>query len=220
MRTAAKPGQFVLIKVTDTGTGIPAEISEKIFDPFFSTKEPGKGTGLGLATVLRIVEGHGGFVEVESQIGRGTTFKVYLPAVEAGQSIVVEAETKLPAGHGELILVVDDEASLLEITREALEAHGYTVLMAGDGTEAVAQCAEHSGKIQAVLTDLMMPHMSGQATIRVLRKMYPQTKIIAISGTVEGDELLGFAKEDTDVFLSKPFTAEQLLKTLAEVLGI
>jgi CheY-like chemotaxis protein len=132
----------------------------------------------------------------------------------------VEAETELPVGHGELILVVDDEASLLEITKEALEAHGYTVLMAGDGTEAVARVAEHSGKIRAVLTDLMMPYMSGQATIRALRKMYPQTKIIAISGTVEDNELLGFAKEDAEVFLSKPFTAEQLLRTLAGVLGI
>jgi hypothetical protein len=224
MRMAASPGQFVLIKVTDTGKGIPAEIREKIFDPFFTTKEPGKGTGLGLATVLRIVESHGGFVEVESEVGRGTTFKAYLPALEAEQSIAaaiaVEAETELPVGHGELILVVDDEASLLEITKEALEAHGYTVLMAGDGTEAVARVAEHSGKIRAVLTDLMMPYMSGQATIRALRKMYPQTKIIAISGTVEDNELLGFAKEDAEVFLSKPFTAEQLLRTLAGVLGI
>src|SRR5205085_2201389 len=127
----AKPGFYVVIKVTDTGTGIPREILDKIFEPFFTTKETGKGTGLGLATVLGIVKSHGGFVQVQTEVNKGTTFLIYLPAMENATNQVQEGDQRqLPAGKGELILAVDDEASVLTMAKETLETFGYKVITA------------------------------------------------------------------------------------------
>ncbi len=220
MRFGAEPGRFVLLTITDTGMGIPPEIMDKIFDPFFTTKEIGQGTGLGLSTVLGIVKSHGGLIDVSSKLGQGTTFKVYLPAVETeplGEA--EEKQSELPGGHGELILVIDDEKTILEITGGALEAHGYAVLTAGDGVEAVALCAEHQGRVQAVLIDMMMPLMDGPATIRALRRLDPQLKIVAASGAPGEEKKTEAANAGAQAFLSKPYTAEQLLQTLAEALA-
>jgi PAS domain S-box-containing protein len=220
MRFNAEPGRFVLITIADTGAGIPPEVRDKIFDPFFTTKEIGRGTGLGLSTVLGIVKSHGGLIDVASKVGKGSAFKVYLPAVETGQ--LVEAEERLaelPGGHGELILVIDDEKAILEITRGALEAHDYAVLTADNGVEAVALCAEHKGRVQAVLIDMMMPLMDGPATIRALRRLDPYLKIIATSGVPGEEKKTEAASAGAQAFLPKPYTAGQLLNILAEALA-
>jgi two-component system, cell cycle sensor histidine kinase and response regulator CckA len=220
MNIEAKPGSYVLITVRDTGVGIPAEIIDKIFDPFFTTKETGKGTGLGLSTVIGIVKNHGGFVNVYSDVGKETCFKIYLPVADVGQLRQAEELRKeVPRGHGELILVVDDEAAIREIARQTLENHGYSVLTANDGAEAVALYAEHKDEIRAVLTDTMMPYMDGPATIRALHRLNPHVKVITTSGLDANGDLVEAAGVDVKAFLSKPFTAEKLLLTLAGVLN-
>ena len=209
-----------MITVSDTGTGIAPEIINKIFEPFFTTKETGKGTGLGLSTVIGIVKNHGGFVNVYSEVGKETSFKVYLPVQDTEQFRQGEEKLKeIPFGHGELILVVDDEAAIREITRQTLENHGYAVLTANDGTEAVALYAEHKDKIKLVMTDTMMPYMDGPATIRTLQRLNPQVKVIAISGLDANRSLVESAGAGVKKFLLKPYSAEKLLLTLAEVLN-
>ncbi len=214
-----RPGRHVRVTVVDTGEGIPPENLDRIFDPFFTTKEMGKGTGLGLATVVAIVNGHGGFVQVQSQVGTGTTFRVYLRALETAELRPTPAAgSELPRGEGEWILVVDDEPAIREIAKSALDAFGYHVLTAADGTEAIALYAQHRDRIRAVVTDMMMPYMDGGATIHALLRLAPQLPILATSGLEEA----GKRKEALDAgaqrFLAKPYTAETLLKSLAEVL--
>jgi two-component system, cell cycle sensor histidine kinase and response regulator CckA len=216
----ARPGQFVLITVTDTGTGIPAEIIGRVFEPFFTTKEHGKGTGLGLSTVLGIVKSHGGFVNVYSQISRGTQFRAYFPAAESPHiTRAREERADVPLGHGELVLVVDDEAAIREITRSTLETFGYNAITAGDGTEAVAIFAQNKDAIEVVLTDMMMPYLDGTGTIRALQKMDPNVKIIASSGLADDGKAAEAGAAGVKIFLSKPYTAEELLIAIAETLA-
>jgi two-component system cell cycle sensor histidine kinase/response regulator CckA len=215
MNLESKPGPFVLITIADSGIGISPHVINRIFEPFFTTKEHGKGTGLGLSTALGIVKGHGGFINVYSEPGRGTQFKVYLPAAETPFTVQADKSTALPLGRGELILVVDDEIAIREITKGTLEAYGYRALTAADGTEAVALYAQHKDEIKVVLTDLMMPYMHGPVTIRALQKLNPKIRIIASSGLAES----GRAIEGVKMFLPKPYTAERLLKALADVIG-
>jgi two-component system, cell cycle sensor histidine kinase and response regulator CckA len=213
----ARPGRYVRLTVSDTGSGIPPELVPQIFDPFFTTKEVGQGTGLGLATVAAIVRNHGGFLEVSSVPGRGTAFKICLPAAEAGAVPAAEpAAAGAPEGRGELILVVDDEVGILEIARATLESHGYRALTAQDGTEAVALAAEHRGEIRAVLTDLAMPFLDGIATARALRRLDPQLPILAASGLADARKLAEAGRVGISAVLAKPFTAEKLLRALAE----
>lgn len=217
MNIDSRPGRYVLITVADTGAGIPLEIIDKIFDPFFTTKESGTGTGLGLSTVIGIVKSHGGFISVSSQPGTGSEFKVYVPAAESmSREPTLKAEPETQRGHGELILVVDDEVAIREITRSTLEAAGYQVLTASDGTEAIALCAQRTG-IKVVITDIVMPYMDGIATIRALRKLNPLIDIIVSTGTSDKSRN---HRSDPGVkaVLAKPYTAETLLKTLTEVL--
>ena len=149
---------------------------DRIFDPFFTTKEIGKGTGLGLATVLGIVRGHGGFVRVDSRVGQGTTFELYLPASpEAKAADAPDHEALPPRGQGELILVVDDEAAVREVMQRTLEKHGYRVLTAAEGAEALALFAQHRAEIKAVITDMMMPGMDGPTLVRALAAIGPAT---------------------------------------------
>jgi len=218
MNIDAKPGRFVMISIADNGIGMAPQVIDKIFEPFFTTKEPGKGTGLGLSTALGIVKGHGGFINVYSEVGGGTQFKIYLPASETPFTIQAEPSPFLPLGRGELILVVDDEVAIREITRGTLEAYGYRALTAADGTEAVALYAQHRDEIRLVLTDLMMPYMDGPATIRALRKLNPLVKIIASSGLAENAKL-GEVNGAVKRFLPKPYTAQKLLVTLSELLS-
>ncbi|MCG3159090.1 MAG: Sensor histidine kinase RcsC [Acidobacteria bacterium] len=220
MNHEARPGPYALISVTDTGTGIPPGVLDRIFDPFFTTKEQGKGTGLGLSTVQGIVKSHGGFVNVYSEPGRGTQFRIYLPAIASAQTAQAAAAlSNLPAGHGETILVVDDEASVREITRTTLEAFGYRVLVAREGAEAVTLYTAHQDEIEAVLTDMMMPQMDGPAMIRELQKINPQVRIIASSGLAEGERAAEAAELGVKTFLPKPYNAERLLKAIGGVIG-
>ncbi len=218
MRPDVKPGRYITIIVSDTGSGIPADVIERVFEPFFTTKEFGKGTGLGLATVAGIVKGHGGLVEVSSEIGKGAAFRVYLPAAEALEDRHEEERRILSNGNGELVLIVDDEASIREMTRITLEEHGYRAITASDGTEALSLYAKHGDDISVVLTDMMMPYMDGSATIRALEKMNPTVTIIASSGMTgshnTAKRISGCVKE----YISKPYTSEKLLTTLQNVL--
>jgi signal transduction histidine kinase/CheY-like chemotaxis protein len=215
MNGLGRAGPHVVIKVTDTGEGIPPEIQEKIFDPFFSTKEPGKGTGLGLATVMTIVRSHNGFINFYSEPGRGTTFQVHFPAQE---SIRLHSAhpfaPELPHGHGQWVLVVDDEISVRVITQQTLEAFGYRVLVAGNGAEAVAVFAEHAKDIAVVITDMMMPIMDGSALIHALMKLNPGIRVIAASGLVANGSAFKAASSGVKYFLPKPYTAQTLLDTL------
>jgi hypothetical protein len=219
MHIDAKPGAYIMIAVTDTGTGIPSDILEKIFEPFFTTKDLAHGTGLGLSTASAIVKSHNGFMNVTSSSVKGTTFSIYIPAKMDREAALPEVkEADAPMGSGELILLVDDEASILEITRETLECQGYAVLTAHDGTEAIAEYAKHGAEIKAVVTDLVMPFMDGAATIRALRKMNPNAKIIAVSGlALRGDEPKDLDCEATRL-MHKPYTSTHLLKILHDVL--
>jgi len=214
MNLEAKPGHFVLITIADSGIGISPHVINRIFEPFFTTKEHGKGTGLGLSTALGIVKGHGGFINVYSEPGRGTQFKIYLPAAESPFAAQTASSASLPVGHGELILVVDDEIAIREITKGTLEAYGYRALTAADGTEAIALYAQHKDAIKVVLTDLMMPYMDGPVTIRALQKLNPTVKVIASSGLTNSRAI-----EGVRMFLPKPYTAERLLSALAEVIA-
>ena len=219
MHLEAKAGRFVMVSVSDTGPGMSPEIQSRIFEPFFTTKEMTKGTGLGLSTALTIVKSHGGFINVYSELHKGSQFTLYIPAVDTpGAAEAAALQTDLPVGRGELILVVDDEESIREITRGTLETFGYTVLTASDGTEALALYADKKNEIAAVLTDMVMPFMDGPATIRALQRMNPQVRIIAASGLGAGQRAGEGALEGVAVFLNKPYTAEKLLTTLAQVL--
>jgi hypothetical protein len=217
MNFDAQPGAYVMISVSDTGTGIPPEVVDRIFEPFFTTKEIGKGTGLGLSTVLGIVRGHGGFVEVNSTLGQGTEFKVYLPAVKAEEQ-QVSLEQELVLGQGELILVVDDEKMIREVSQATLEAYNYQVLTAADGIEAIALYAEHKSDIRLAIVDLMMPVMDGETTIHTLKKIDPQVKIIAVSGLMVSSQIAGTIGKEIDVFLNKPYSAKELVKAIQGVL--
>jgi CheY-like chemotaxis protein len=219
MQLEAKAGRFVLIAVSDTGPGMSPEIQSRIFEPFFTTKEMTKGTGLGLSTALSIVKSHGGFINVYSELHRGSQFSVYLPAIETAEAVEAAAlRADLPLGKGELVLVVDDEDSIREITRGTLETFGYQVLTANDGTEALAIYADRKNEIAVVLTDMVMPFMDGPAMIRALQRMNPHVRIIAASGLGTTQRAGEGALEGVSVFLTKPYTAEKLLKTLAQVL--
>jgi PAS domain S-box-containing protein len=213
----ANVGAYVVITVTDTGTGIPPEILDRIFDPFFTTKEIGKGTGLGLSTVIGIVKSHGGFINVYSEVGKGTSFKIYLPAIAAAPGQPT-ANLALQTGQGELILVVDDEAAVQATIKATLEAYNYRVLTARDGIQAIALYAQHQSEIQIVLLDMMMPSMSGAQVLQVLQGINPQVQIIAMSGLPASESNTPTAGTNPQEFLLKPFTAQELLSTLHTVL--
>jgi two-component system cell cycle sensor histidine kinase/response regulator CckA len=220
MNLEAKPGPYVVVTVSDTGHGIAPEHMERIFEPFFTTKGVGKGSGLGLSTALGIVKSHGGFIQLKSQLGEGTHFKIFLPAtkVETAQTRALPPEV-LPSGQGELILVVDDEKGIQDIARQTLEKHGYRVLTAGDGTEAVALYAQSAKDIKAVMVDMVMPYLDGPATIRALRSLKSDVRVIASSGAVTPQKEAEARNNGVQAFLPKPFTAEVLVRTLQDVLA-
>jgi PAS domain S-box-containing protein len=212
-------GSYVVLSVSDTGNGITPDLLDKIFEPFFTTKEAGKGTGLGLSTVRSIVKNHLGSLEVFSQVGKGTTFKIYLPVVSAtGTEIARREQSTPPLGRGELVLLVDDEQALLEMTKALLESFDYRVITATDGAQAVTLYRQRKGTIKAVITDLMMPIMDGLALIRALRKIDPDVKVIAVSGLASQAKLSEVGKLEVQAFLTKPFTTEHLLTTLRKAL--
>jgi signal transduction histidine kinase/ActR/RegA family two-component response regulator len=216
IRRRSGSARQVLLQVSDTGTGITRNNYERIFDPFFTTKKMGEGTGLGLAIVHTIVRGHGGSVIVDSEIGHGTTFKVWLPAepAVATSESLFQCRSKNPLGEGKLVLVVDDEFSIRDIALRNLKALGYRVVTASNGAEAVAEYAKQPQGVDLVLTDMMMPVMDGAATVREIRRINPSAKLIVMSGLDVGEEL----KSSVDGFLAKPYSASDLARMVSEVL--
>ena len=219
MNPGARRGSYVVVSVSDTGMGIPAINKDKIFEPFFTTKAIGKGTGLGLSTALGIIKSHSGFITVESVEHKGSTFSVYLPAIGEEEPIKSEEDRpETPSGKGELVLIVDDEEPIREVGKVTLETHGYRVITANDGTEAISAFVQRSKEIKVILTDIMMPHMGGVETIRALKKIDPAVKIIATTGLTMPDEIRISEADGVQAVLLKPYTAEKLLKTLHKVL--
>jgi PAS domain S-box-containing protein len=216
MEHQAKAGRYVCMTVTDSGTGISREIIHRIFEPFFTTKDVHKGTGLGLSTVMAIVKSHDGIVNVYSEPGKGTTFKVYLPAMGSsseGQPCR-SRQAAIPRGNGETVLLVDDETSILTITGQTLEHFGYRVLMASDGAAAVALYAERKHEIAVVITDMMMPIMGGTSLVTVLLRINPKIKIVRSSGLSSYGSEPPLADGRVKHFLTKPYTAETLIETI------
>lgn len=208
-------GPHVFIEIRDSGSGIPAEIRDRIFEPFFTTKGIDKGTGLGLSTVAAIVKSHRGFINLYSEVGRGTSFKVYLPALTTmAQQQTTEIARTLPTGNGELILVVDDEAAVRDIAALTLESHGYRVLQAQDGADGVARYAQHLGEIKLVISDMDMPVMNGAAMIRSLERIDPNVRVLSASGLIGGPPP---TQSSVRKVLPKPYTAEQLLNAVHDL---
>jgi PAS domain S-box-containing protein len=212
----ARPGRYVAIRVSDTGTGIPAGILDRIYEPFFTSKPTGQGTGLGLSTSSAIVKSHGGLMRVDTEVGRGSTFTVYLPAQEKVARAAAPhplAAPQLARGSGEVVLVVDDEQPLLRMSSLVLESFGYRVLLAESGAEAVSVFQAHRGDIKVVITDMTMPIMDGATVIRKIREIDPDARIIAASG-LDGQEaarLPGVMR-----FLPKPLTADTLMRAVSD----
>ncbi|MEM8804618.1 MAG: response regulator [Cyanobacteria bacterium P01_G01_bin.38] len=213
MHLDAEVGAYGVVTIADTGLGIAPDVLSRIFDPFFTTKAVGKGTGLGLSAVLGIVKSHSGFIDVQSEPKHGSAFRIFLPARDAIAD-PPEDSLMLLAGKGELILVVDDESSVCDVTQATLETYNYQVLTAHDGLEAITLLAEHKHDVCCVLMDIMMPSMDGLATIPLLQRLSPDLWVIAMSGlnsaeTAEQRRKLGFQD-----FLAKPFTTQELLQVL------
>lgn len=213
----AKVGAYLLLTVADTGTGIPLEDLDRIFEPFFTTKEFGKGTGLGLSTVMGIVKSHGGFITVASEVHQGTKFNVFLPAIAPTGNLQSE-DNGLADGHGEMVLIVDDEAAICEIVQNSLEAHGYQTLTARDGVEAISLYMQYLQEIDIVIVDMMMPSMDGALAIRTLKEINPQVRIVAVSGLVTSEICADATDHDVLAFLPKPFTIKDLLTTINAVI--
>jgi PAS domain S-box-containing protein len=218
----ARPGAFLVLEVGDTGSGIPPEVLARIWEPFFTTKGEGKGTGLGLSTVRGIAAAHRGFIALETKVGRGTTFRVFLPAEAPAQDADAEiVATQLLRGHGELILVVDDEVDVRSITTAILNQRGYRAISCGDGVEAIAAFTERSAEIKLVISDLNMPNLDGPALALILRRLRPDLKIVVMTGFGSASRHTStdpFPAATIDARLQKPFTVEMLLTTVRDTL--
>jgi two-component system cell cycle sensor histidine kinase/response regulator CckA len=216
------PGKYVMLAVTDTGCGMGEEIRAHIFEPFFTTKEKGKGTGLGLATVYGIVKQSGGYIWVYSEIGIGTTFKIYLPRIEEDEIGLGagDDEDLLVAPRGsEVVMLVEDEKGVRELTREYLETSGYTVLDACDGASALELAREHKGPIHALITDVVMPGLSGRDLGMQIAKMRPGIKVMYMSGYTDQSMFRSGILDKGAELLQKPFGMATLASKLREVLS-
>jgi CheY-like chemotaxis protein len=214
-----KPGRYVRLAVSDTGTGMDKETLSHVFEPFFTTKGPDKGTGLGLATVYGIVKQSGGYVWAYSEPGQGATFSVYLPAAtEKAEPTKQEAEPREIMRGSETILLVEDAAPLRDMIRELLEGRGYTVLAAEDGQRAMEIAERHEGNIALLLTDVVLPKIGGPALAKSLLRRRSRLKVLYMSGYTNGAIVdSGVLKRDT-AFLQKPFAAEDLAKKVRKLL--
>ncbi|HWP81534.1 MAG TPA: PAS domain S-box protein [Bacteroidota bacterium] len=218
---SAHPGNYVCLAVGDTGIGMPRDVQQRIFEPFYTTKEKGRGTGLGLSLVYGIVRNHNGFVDVYSEVGKGTTFKVYFPVARreriSEEPTVSEGEVK--RGSGETILVVDDEAILRELVSEILFEHGYVVLPAANGKEAVEIFQREREKIKLVLLDMIMPEMDGPTTFAQLAQIDPNVRVLISSGFSQDSSVQGILNQGACGFVAKPYRSDDLLQTVASVLA-
>jgi two-component system, cell cycle sensor histidine kinase and response regulator CckA len=214
-------GSFVVLHVEDTGAGIPASVLERMWEPFFTTKESDKGTGLGLSTVRGIVKSHGGFVEVRTKVGEGTVFRVYFPTATVASEPAVDAGPRPPArAHGELILVVEDSPDIREMTAAMLIRQGYRVLLAADGAEAVTLFNQRGSEIRLVISDLRMPNLDGAMLARVLHRLNPKVKMLVVSGNQPRAPWSTNPWPDNFVadFLPKPFKPDVLLRKVRELI--
>lgn len=221
MNLEARPGPYVLLRVEDSGVGMPPGVLDRIFEPFFTTKETGRGTGLGLSTAHAIVRNHGGFIHVYSEVGTGTRFEVYLPAdvsARTSEEAAIELST-LPRGNGQLVLVIDDEEAIRTVASRTLERYGYRALLACNGAEAISLYVQHRGEIAVVLTDMAMPVMDGPATIVALKSLNPKVRIIGSSGLNANGHVAKAAGAGVQHFVPKPYTAETMLKVLKKILS-
>jgi CheY-like chemotaxis protein len=219
-RVEARPGDFAVLTVTDTGCGMDEATLKRIFEPFFTTKAAGKGTGLGLATVHGIVKQHGGWIEVSSEPGKGTTFRIHLPSAEQPPQAADDKVIRLPvAGGSETILIVEDDAALRKLVRSVLEEYGYCVFEAADAAEAMEAWSQEAERIQLLFTDIVLPHgMSGWKLARSLRAEKADLKVIYSTG-FDGDMLQRqLDGELTDVLLRKPFPVQSLVRAIRECL--
>ncbi|MFA5112213.1 MAG: PAS domain S-box protein, partial [Desulfobaccales bacterium] len=212
------PGPFVMLAVSDNGTGMDAETQAHIFDPFFTTKDLGKGTGLGLSTVFGIVKQSGGAVEVYSEPGFGTTFKIYFPRVgELPESPQAEVQVERLPGH-ETILVVEDDNMLRPLIIDVLKMYGYEALEAKNGEEALRICEHHDGPIRLMLTDVVMPQMSGRQLAERMASLCPQMKVLFMSGYTDNAIVYHGILNDETAYIQKPFAPDDLIKRVREVL--
>ena len=214
------PGKWIELSVSDTGTGIPPEYLSHVFEPFFTTKEVGKGTGLGLSQVYGIVTQHEGFISVKSEAGKGTKFVIYLPALNIRGKEVSgeEAPEEFPLGRGETVLVVEDELPVLAMIGIMLKRLKYRVLTAGSGEEALAMYDEHGGEIALVLTDMVMPGVSGMELFRVLKERDPGVKVVVITGYPLGDERKQLLSQGVTAWVAKPVELSRLAQVVNEAL--
>lgn len=208
---SAKVGNYVEITITDTGTGIAPQLLDRIFDPFFTTKAIGTGTGLGLSAVIGIIKSHGGFLDVQSQVGQGTQFQIYLPTSDAPR--LDQNEPELPSGQQQLILVVDDERAISELIKTTLETYNYRVLIANNGAEAI-EIYHQQREIASVLIDLMMPVMDGLTTVTALHQLNPNLPVVAMSGLSSVESVAQAKRFGCRYFLPKPYTTQDLLQVL------
>ncbi len=218
----AHPGSYVEWRISDTGTGIPPSVMERMFEPFFTTKGKDKGTGLGLSTVLGIVKSHGGCIDVRSEPGHGSTFSVFLPVATAGRANPSDTQDETIAsfrGNGETVLVVDDELPVREMTRAVLLSLNFKVTTARDGTEAVIHVAELRANLRLVITDLHMPHMDGLGFVRLLQRMAPDAAVIVASGRTDDASSREFESMGIKSILHKPFTQERLITAIRKALA-
>ena len=213
-----KPGKYVLLTVTDTGVGMDKETMERVFDPFFTTKEMGRGTGLGLASAYGIIKSHGGYIDVDSKKGQGTTFSVYLPASEKKLEKAVEATEQFIKGTG-TVLLVDDEEVILRVGQELLEALGYRVLTAKDGKEAVGVYKKNRDEIDIVLLDMVMPNMDGGEAYDRMRDINPDIKVLLSSGYSLDSQATQILERGCNGFIQKPFTMRELSQGMRKVLN-
>jgi CheY-like chemotaxis protein len=207
-------GNYIVITVRDTGTGMPPETLERIFEPFFTTKDFGKGTGLGLSIALGIIKSHKGCINVDSQVGQGSTFQIFLPSVNQKIIPVNTDNQAIHQGQGEVILLVDDEEAIREVTKAILESYNYQTITAKNGMEAITIYAQYQNQIKVVLMDMMMPEMDGNTAIRTLKTINPQVKIIASSGRNMQHLLEDNNETQVTGILLKPYSNEELLQKL------
>jgi signal transduction histidine kinase len=218
--TFIKHGPYVMISVSDTGQGMDRDTQARIFEPFFTTKEKGKGTGLGLSTVYGIIKQSGGYVFVQSELGRGTVFTIYFPRVDEPSASLGALPASLAAvGGAETILLVEDEESVRQLVRETLESRGYHVLEAANGQDALAVAASHADTIHLIITDVVMPGLSGHELVQKLLPARPGTKVLYLSGYAEDAFASPLPADGKRIFLQKPFTLQSLSRRVREVLG-